>query len=165
MSTHTNFSLFALCAKEVISATMTTLRFLLLSSVFTSIFAQLTVVSDCLEVQNLEFIWVDDRLIFDDAQIACSELDPPAALASVPNAVTQNFISDFLIVASETRGQPLFGLRRAPASSLPDGTDLRDPNLFSFLDGTPIEQLSNGQFPWGVDRPNNSGGGEQACGK
>lgn len=126
-------------------------------------------VSDCLEEENAEFVYIRQLVTFDTAFSRCQELVPQASLASIPNPRTQNFVNDFLIELSNGGSQddqPWIGLRRDDDANQPFGTDLTDPNLFEFLDGTEIGDLVNGQFPWRVERPTNggiNGNGNEAC--
>lgn len=127
------------------------------------VYAQTEFPSGCIDEQDIEIIYVDQDVDFDQAILVCTQLVPTATLATLFNNFLQNFAFDF--VSSVTSGgdnnnQPWMGLRRVLDNELPQDTNFSDPNLFEFIDGTPLEQQTFGVFPWRANRPNNAGGNE-----
>lgn len=107
-------------------------------------------ISNCFLEEDVEFVYVQQLVTFDVAFDQCQQLIPQA---SIPNEGTQNFVYSFVLEVTNGGSQddqPWFGLRRANDEDLPFGTDLTDPNSFEFLDGTELEDLNNGQFPWRI---------------
>lgn len=144
---------------------MHTITCLILLLFVSFVLAQPESISDCFEPESVEFIWVDGNEDFDGAIEACTQLVPPATLASIQTPATQSFVSDFLIAngPGTADSEPWFGMKRLSVAELPFGEDLTNPDLFTFIDGTIIGSLDNGEFPWRVGIPNGNDNGEREC--
>lgn len=136
----------------------------LLACTFFKIYkAQDEFISDCVELDGIEFIWVDQDLIVDQAELACTTLDPNAELAVIPSEDSFNALSSFLVEVIPaddlSSKQPWIGLRRQLDITFPPGTEFTEPNVFTSegFFGTDVE---NGAFPWRTGRPDNNNGDE-----
>lgn len=136
------------------------------SSLFFGLFLVYTraqMISECFG--DDEILLFDNFLTFDQAVNQCLEAN--ATLASLPNSEINDFAVDFLL-SSGLNSRAYIGLKRPFESELQPGTDLLDPKLFTFVDGTEFSpdptfgQVAN-ILPWGNDRPNNLEN-DQACG-
>lgn len=104
----------------------------------------------CEENEKVQYIFVERRLNFDDADDFCrNQVTEPAVLAEIPDEVSFKFLENFLLeVANE--GQPWIGLRRRDDDFFPQGTDLTDPDpglffIMSTLSGMLTTEIFHGK--------------------
>lgn len=126
--------------------------------------------SECTSDGRFEFIYVAELRDFDNSEIGCNQLEPTASLASIPSIETSLFINQFLGNLSASGAvqirTPWIGLRRDEDFTFSQGTNLEDPKLFRFTDGTELPEGFGGTksvFPWQISKPDNRRSNE-SCG-
>lgn len=123
--------------------------------------AQLQFSTNCGPGKPLQYIFVDDKINFDTAELRCPQLNPSAELARIPDQASFN-LARTLIQQNVNGKQPWIGIRRVNDNQLPIGASVNDPSNF-FQNANDFGNVNNGQFPWRSGSPNGTPGQNSAC--
>lgn len=125
-------------------------------------------VSTCTADGKVEFVYQEVRSSFANAIAGCAAaFGPSSTLASLSDSARTNLVNEFFDNIQVNEDIWIGLIRPRDAVLTAQGVEnLRDPKLFTFLDGTPIQDgfaSIRGVEPWQGSKPNNGLSGNQAC--